>query len=273
MEIRNLASCPLEVIVQATLESFADYPLEFPSDVDYFRHSFAKARVDFRYSWGAFHEGRLVGTAINGLDVRGVEQVVYSKSVGVVPEFRGRGLVDQLYAAMWPGLRALGVEKCQLEVIPENARAIRVYERIGFVEGRRWQAFKGRLDLAGLPEVRVDEADFGVVNARFPSEGTDWPWDCMDKGILAAAAAYKTYLVEDGQGNGCGYFTVRTERGTVTRFVFAEGKLEWLLAGVGKVLAEPEIVCLDAGNDFVIGNLKEKGFKMAWEDIEMEMKI
>lgn len=273
MEIKTLEHCPLSDIVQSTLEAFADYPLEFPSDIAYYDHSFKKARVDFALSWGAFHEGKLVATVVNGLDECQGEWIAYSKSVGVIPAFRGRRLVDQLYTAMFPHLRERGVVKCRLEVIPENAKAKHVYERMGFQASRRWQAFKGKLQMDAVPEVQVSQTSFKALAEQFPQVNRAWSWEYMDKGIIAAGDRFISYLVVDGQGNACGYFTIRTERGNVTRFIYEEGKMEEVFAGLGQVLAEPQFVGVDSQDDLMTSVLKGRNFEMAFEDIEMETKI
>jgi len=52
--------------------------------------------------------------------------------VFVVPEARGRGVVDRLLERVTQVAAALGAPELRLYVHPENARAIRAYERLGF---------------------------------------------------------------------------------------------------------------------------------------------
>ena len=67
--------------------------------------------------------------------VRGVvgDGSAWLHSLWVSPTFRGHGLSDQLVAAVeaWARPRSAYV---RLEVIPENARAIALYRRHGFVD-------------------------------------------------------------------------------------------------------------------------------------------
>ena len=69
--------------------------------------------------------------------------------MGVLPHVRGQGLGRMLADAAIAASRARGVERVELEVFAHNTRAIRLYERLGFVhEGVRVRARKldGRYD-------------------------------------------------------------------------------------------------------------------------------
>ena len=69
--------------------------------------------------------------------------------IGLLPAFRGRGLGARLAAAAIAAARSRGVERIELEVFASNARAIALYERLGFVrEGvkRRARKLDGEYD-------------------------------------------------------------------------------------------------------------------------------
>ena len=69
--------------------------------------------------------------------------------MGLLPHVRGRGLGRRLAEATIEAARARGVERIELEVFAHNTRAIRLYEKLGFVhEGLRPRARKldGRYD-------------------------------------------------------------------------------------------------------------------------------
>lgn len=54
------------------------------------------------------------------------------QNVGVLPEYRGRGLGRLLVARALNGFREQGIERAYLEVTAENAMAVRLYRSIGF---------------------------------------------------------------------------------------------------------------------------------------------
>lgn len=66
--------------------------------------------------------------------------------IGVLPEYRGQGIGRRLLRAVAAKARAKGITRIELEARDDNERAVRVYERAGFVrEGikRRAMCFDG----------------------------------------------------------------------------------------------------------------------------------
>jgi len=70
------------------------------------------------------------------------------QNIGVVPTHRGAGLGTVLIARALGGFAAEGVPRASLEVTADNARAVRLYQRLGFrrtktiykvVDGPAWQ--------------------------------------------------------------------------------------------------------------------------------------
>ena len=63
--------------------------------------------------------------------------------MGLLPAFRGRGLGRRLADAAIAAARSRGLERIELEVFASNARAIALYERLGFArEGVKRRARK-----------------------------------------------------------------------------------------------------------------------------------
>lgn len=77
---------------------------------------------------GCFAEQKLVGFA--------VMQTVLDESelltIGIIPEFQGRGLGRRLLEASLKEVKKLGVNKCFLEVRVSNLPALYLYEKAGF---------------------------------------------------------------------------------------------------------------------------------------------
>jgi ribosomal protein S18 acetylase RimI-like enzyme len=65
--------------------------------------------------------------------------------MGLLPDYRGRGLGRQLVAQAVRAARQAGIERIELEVFASNERAIALYRELGFVtEGVKRRA--GKLD-------------------------------------------------------------------------------------------------------------------------------
>lgn len=55
-------------------------------------------------------------------------------SIAVAPSVRGQGIASQLMGAAVDYFKSKKVQKVRLEVRPDNGAAIRVYEKLGFIE-------------------------------------------------------------------------------------------------------------------------------------------
>lgn len=69
-----------------------------------------------------------------------------SLGMGLLPDYRGRGIGQQLLSACLAKARANGVTRVELEARADNERAINLYERMGFVREavkRRAMRFEG----------------------------------------------------------------------------------------------------------------------------------
>ena len=101
----------------------------------------------------AFVDGKIVGTA-------GIEQVSPKYKlrhrcdfgISVDQSYWGLGIGKALTQACIDCAKKAGYEQMELEVVAENTRAIRMYEKAGFIEyGRNPRDFKSRL--TGYQEV------------------------------------------------------------------------------------------------------------------------
>jgi ribosomal protein S18 acetylase RimI-like enzyme len=102
--------------------------------------SIAELEERFRQSFAAEHlllvlehDGRVVGAL--GLHPTGIDDV-YSLGMSILKEFRGEGWGRRLIDAGLEAARARGIVKVELEVFPDNPRAIALYVSAGFeIEG------------------------------------------------------------------------------------------------------------------------------------------
>ena len=70
-----------------------------------------------------------VGT-IQGLRPNAIEGAI--QNIGILPQYRGRGIGQLLLLHSLHGFAAAGCQQVSLEVTTQNAAAIRMYERFGF---------------------------------------------------------------------------------------------------------------------------------------------
>jgi GNAT superfamily N-acetyltransferase len=132
-EFNGLERTPFEDIHRAMTEAFADYLM----DMSYMTREVlwrraTKKGVDLAMSQGAFQNGRLVGLTLVGLGTWAGEPAAFDACTGIVKAHRGHGLAGRLFDAALPALKRRGTTRFLLEVLQENAPAIRAYERTGF---------------------------------------------------------------------------------------------------------------------------------------------
>src|SRR5690606_21927015 len=78
-------------------------------------------------------EGRVVGLVIVLMRRHKHNQSARLYSLAVDPDFRGKGLGEQLAEYVLAKVEEKGITRCFLEVADDNERARRLYERLGFV--------------------------------------------------------------------------------------------------------------------------------------------
>lgn len=142
MEIRPLGNTPLPQIINCFNKAFADYIVPFQVEMEPMRRRWYSCRVDYDLSYGVFAGHQLIGFMMTGIGDWLGKKTAYNSGTGVIPEYRGQRMVQQLYDVAIPRFRRLGIEQCLLEVIVGNDRALKAYERVGFTRQRRLKCFK-----------------------------------------------------------------------------------------------------------------------------------
>jgi RimJ/RimL family protein N-acetyltransferase len=124
------------------LEMLADSPLAFletlaqaaaRSHEDYRRRIVQAATGDRLAQFVADPGGRLIGHA-GGTVLPEEPDVTVVFAVYITPERRGSGVLAELVDAVARWSRAAGRPDLMLEVVVGNDRAVRAYERLGFVD-------------------------------------------------------------------------------------------------------------------------------------------
>jgi len=269
--IKNLKGIPLEKIVDCLVIAFDGYFVKMPSDVGYWRTRYKGARVDWELSFGAFKEDQLVGFIINGVDFLDDKLTAFNTGTGVIPAFRGQQVVDRLYAFAIPFFEEKGITNCALEVIQENARAIRVYERIGFAKKRGLLCYKGELTTAH-PEVEIQAVDFQSLLQGLP-ENDSYAWDFTNEALLMVKDSYATYTVYHPKKKEIGYFVINSSNGTVAQLESAPKNIPYLLSGIQQVSKSIRIVNVDEKRKELIENLLHCGLENNINQFEMEMAL
>ena len=101
----------------------------------------------------ALHAGKVVGWCDVVRDERPDRAHVGRLGIGLLPDYRGRKIGPRLLAATIADAFQKGLTRIELEVFADNACALALYRKFGFVEEGRKRHARG---LAGIPEDSID---------------------------------------------------------------------------------------------------------------------
>lgn len=133
--IRSAADVPDSQIYEAFEGSFADYivPMSM-TEQQFLGHMFGPAEAnERRLSLVAYDQaGRPVALMLGGFHRGELEKTLRCGGMGLIPDVRGSGLAGRLYAEHRKLAAAEGCSRLFLEVIKNNDRAVRFYEKMGY---------------------------------------------------------------------------------------------------------------------------------------------
>lgn len=138
--IEHLAQGQLDALVEAQNRIFQDYIIPIKSSRQFF--------LDFQRSVGGTPAGVLL--AMEGDDIVGYVNPIVDRDegwiggIGVLRDYRGRGIGARLMLAAESEFRRRGVREVSLEVIEGNFRAQELYERLGFVATKKYLTAEGK---------------------------------------------------------------------------------------------------------------------------------
>ena len=203
MEFSTLENVPLAVIVDVFTQSFSDYRIPMMPTEDSLRAKMISENIKPQTSAGAFAEGKLVGLILNGVDEIDGEKRVFNAGTGVIPEYRGQQATEKMYSFIIPLLKQQGYKYHQLEVLRDNIRAKKVYEKVGFTDYRQLSCYKGIVDKPLADGIVIKEAgmpDWNLAKSFWNVEPT---WQNNIHSVQRSGDRYKTalaYLDNDFSG-------------------------------------------------------------------------
>jgi ribosomal protein S18 acetylase RimI-like enzyme len=159
------------------VEAFSDYALDMSHVREkVFLNRALKNGVDFESSVGVFGGDRMVGYTLIGIDQWKGAPAAFDIGTGIVKRHRGKGLATGMFEYAVPRLREKGVRAFLLEVLQENGRAIKAYEKTGFRITREFDCFQLRLDRVEMAETAVLRGEIHELER----EQVDWFEEALD---------------------------------------------------------------------------------------------
>ncbi|MDE6418642.1 MAG: GNAT family N-acetyltransferase [Duncaniella sp.] len=238
--IRNLAGVGFDEVAGAFAEAFADYDIRIDpkSLADMLRRRGMRPELSF----AAFDGGRIVSFILNGIGTFDGRLTAYDTGTGTVPDFRGRGLTDRIFAYSLAPLRDAGVGVYLLEVLTHNIPAVKIYERQGFGIAREFDCFGGDVDSVIATAGQKANLDITInrVSPEEISSHAGWmefapSWQNSFESIHRNPDAFVCLMAFEG-GEPVGFGVSETAYGDITQLAVAHDRRR---RGIGsRLLAE-----------------------------------
>lgn len=132
-EIKKMADCTIEESVKAWNKGFEGYYFDMTTTAEAFEKRGEKEELIAELSVVAFESCEPVGIIRNGIREIGGQMVAWNGGTGVAPDFRGKGVGEKMMEATLDILMEAGVDTATLEAVSENAPAIALYKKLGYV--------------------------------------------------------------------------------------------------------------------------------------------
>jgi RimJ/RimL family protein N-acetyltransferase len=267
MEITTLESIEIEKIVSCLTAAFKGYFVEMPTSVDFWKNRFSAARVDYSLSFGILDKGELVGFILHGIDFEGTEKIAFNTGTGILPNYRGKKLVDKLYSYAFPLLVNSGITKSKLEVIDKNERAIKVYERIGFKKTRKLKCFKGHINCKQKTTIKIAAANLKECETM---RTATYSWDNTTT-TISNAGSYSIYKVLEEKE--LGYFIINPQNGYIAQLESLTNDWKKIFEGICLVSTEIKINNIDETRTELLAYLDNAGIENTIDQYEMEVRL
>jgi ribosomal protein S18 acetylase RimI-like enzyme len=271
MKIKTLEKTPIETIVHCLNEAFSEYFVKVPTDLHYWSRRFNNVKVAPKLSWGVFDNGQLVGFIINAINEEKGKRYAYNACTGVVEEHRGNRLVQKMYEAGIPELKANGIARCTLEVIEQNEKAVKAYKSVGFKIKKRLKCYNGSLTPKGTSKI----VETNIESVATQDADPHYSLDNRLLPIQMAGNEYSTYKVwgEDTE-RPVGYFIMNPQNGYVAQLESPMDQWDALFDGIGQINKEIKINNVHEERTGLIKYIQQqKGMINPIDQFEMEMKL
>ncbi|WP_067029471.1 GNAT family N-acetyltransferase [Allomuricauda sp. CP2A] len=271
MQIRNLRDTPFNAILECFFQAFHNYYVDLPKDHAYYKERWRMANVNYGLSFGAFYHGKLVGFVLNAIDCRAGLLTAYNACTGVLPEFRGKKAVKSIYDHALPILKENEIERCTLEVITQNNRAIRAYSSVGFEITKHYKCFSGTLAHEPMEEYELRDVGFTTeVLTKLLNQN----WYSWENHALTITKGNYRYFEIVFEGIVESYFVIAPKGGYVPQLeVLVDNPKAWnrLFSGLAQITDLIKINNVDKRLTDKIAHLQNAGLENHLDQFEMQL--
>jgi ribosomal protein S18 acetylase RimI-like enzyme len=219
----TLEHTDFKAIADCFNEAFSDYSIPFQLSVEQLKSKMYKEGMNRSICAGAFKGDKLVGLILHGMKSVDGEKLGYNGGTGVIPNERGQGLTQRMYAYIIPILRKQNFNKIILEVLSSNVPAIKSYENTGFKLKRKLYSYEGEINVSEFnQEINIKISNnFDFEEASLYSE-TRPSWQHANEALLKTENL--NYVLAYDDNELCGYCTFNPSNHRIQQIAVAKNK-------------------------------------------------
>lgn len=151
--IQSLEKITIDNLLDVFNQSFSDYIIPFKLTKEQLEIKIESEGIRLDLSFGAFDNNQLIAFILHGFKTLNNVTVLYNAGTGVIPEQRGQQLTIKLYQFAKSHFINQNFDKIILEVIATNKPAIQSYLKIGFINSRKLNCYRG------IPEIHSNSTN------------------------------------------------------------------------------------------------------------------
>ncbi|GGA75363.1 GNAT family N-acetyltransferase [Ornithinibacillus halotolerans] len=170
MKYKRCSEVDRSSIHEAFLYGYSDYAIPMNITMgQFFERFFGQEGNTFQDSFIAFDIDEPVGLVLGGVRTYGGYKNLRCGTLCVKPEYRGEGVSQELFRLFVDNGISQKCERLSLEVLSENKRAIRFYEKQGYKKNHKLIYFSQALDANRLKldrlnrKLEIEEVDLFVA--------------------------------------------------------------------------------------------------------------
>jgi ribosomal protein S18 acetylase RimI-like enzyme len=245
---------------------------------------FIRVNVHYPLSAAFFENEKIVSFILHAVGNFSGKKMLYNAATGTIPDFRGGRLTEKIYSEMMPIFKEKTFGGIVLEVIRENERAVKTYNKIGFRTQRMLSSFSRDIRKNSLQK-RAREKDLFLLKHNrvqnekteiFLRENSDIEASWQNSYESASRSPYEKSLIMLKDNELAGVMLYNPNNGRISqicikRSLRRQGIATALLREAGKSSESSFLSCINVQEDYApaINFFDKSGFSFLVNQQEM----
>lgn len=281
LNVRLLVPDDFSQMYRTFIDAFSRYSVKMDLSKAAFRERMeGKVNISYDHSVGVFDGEKLVGFIFNSINTYDGIKTAYNGGTGVIQAYWGQGMTKRMYEYIFPILRRDGIQRCVLEVITTNTKAINAYSKTGFKQSRRFRCFmlKGQLRSLKKPQGLSISIARDVDLDSLMKLGTSKPAMLDSYEQLVFNLKNETCLLAHCHQEIAGYLIFQHKTGRISQIAvkkeYRRQKIGTALLHKARAISENPaltILNIEESDSVVIEFFKSNGFVNELDQYEMKL--